>query len=685
MRLCDDAVWYMSLCFYAQGASCGRRCVIGEHLRDDGAHPLCSPRQELLDSPSTGEVAANHQTRFGRNHRANSTERMIGGAWYPVYLSSKLFGYSPDISNLRENLKVNSSHLRYSWCFLLTSLVFQATGIRAKDQERNPERLLQLKRICDMLLAGGYFRARVPILSPFDKVVGGLVWGITASNVDLDVDIIFQENSTIGERVRLSEQIVKALVSRVIETRAETRTRMRNQAEFNFEKSLTFEEDANRDGSMFLKKALNATMPVRRYKKQDGADIPTLIASAEATLLEFGERFYNSTTFGQGEKKKKKNNNDTASSSSSGTASSSNQPSSSFAKMRAKLQEQQGGGAAGDAATGAKKGGSKGKKTNADKTAAEDEKRQRRHRRGFFAQKSVGMFFVLRIFAADGERHPGRPDLGKNFSSIIRRNEDERRPGCKALRIREGQVRSLERQAQEDAHEAEKGGFKERCIAHRKELEEKLKQLKSGENDDQTRRMLEIERLYDSDLSKYNKLRGLLAKKNLQIARVTRSIDSIPTRAELLQYQRRFVELYELVSSKLVETRKYFELYNMLEEKHRYMVNEVELLNSISKSVPKLMGSATGQADLGKNFSSIIQGMRTSEDQVVKRCELEKGKCGVLSDKHKKMLMKQRKYFQAVKEFQEECHKNERLQAAVDAHEDETDNEGEGVPEDDAE
>ena len=65
---------------------------------------------------------------------------------------------------------------------------------------------------CDILLAAGYFRARVPALSPFDKVVGGMVWGITATNTDLDVDIIFQENSTIGERIQLAEQIVRALI-----------------------------------------------------------------------------------------------------------------------------------------------------------------------------------------------------------------------------------------------------------------------------------------------------------------------------------------------------------------------------------------------------------------------------------------------------------------------------------------
>ena len=63
-----------------------------------------------------------------------------------------------------------------------------------------------------MLLAGGYFRARIPTLSAFDKVVGGMVWSITGSGVDVDVDIIFTENSTIGQRIRLADQLVKAFV-----------------------------------------------------------------------------------------------------------------------------------------------------------------------------------------------------------------------------------------------------------------------------------------------------------------------------------------------------------------------------------------------------------------------------------------------------------------------------------------
>ena len=65
--------------------------------------------------------------------------------------------------------------------------------------------------ICQMLVAGGYFRARIPSLPPFDKMLGGLAWSITASNVDVDVDLNFDEEMTLGQKIRLAENVIAAL------------------------------------------------------------------------------------------------------------------------------------------------------------------------------------------------------------------------------------------------------------------------------------------------------------------------------------------------------------------------------------------------------------------------------------------------------------------------------------------
>lgn len=38
-------------------------------------------------------------------------------------------------------------------------------------------------------MTGGYFRARINGISPFDKILGGLAWAISACNVDVDIDV----------------------------------------------------------------------------------------------------------------------------------------------------------------------------------------------------------------------------------------------------------------------------------------------------------------------------------------------------------------------------------------------------------------------------------------------------------------------------------------------------------------
>lgn len=59
----------------------------------------------------------------------------------------------------------------------------------------------KLGEILQMLLAAGYFRARIPALSTFDKILGGLAWSISASNVEVNIDVVFADSFTIGQKM----------------------------------------------------------------------------------------------------------------------------------------------------------------------------------------------------------------------------------------------------------------------------------------------------------------------------------------------------------------------------------------------------------------------------------------------------------------------------------------------------
>jgi hypothetical protein len=195
------------------------------------------------------------------------------------------------------------------------------------DQTSEEEKVYQRQKydsIIEILITAGYFRARISTLSEFDKVVGGLCWCITSSGESVDIDILFQENSSIGQKIALSEAIVVALrkmgcpspiqpnqiqggvggadyaaiypvtvwlVKKYFERRTEREQQLRAYSNYQFSKNYRFPEEKEvEDISPILFKILNQNKAVRLYKrkvaKNEGED-----TRVRSCLLEFGESF----------------------------------------------------------------------------------------------------------------------------------------------------------------------------------------------------------------------------------------------------------------------------------------------------------------------------------------------------------------------------------------------------------
>jgi len=73
----------------------------------------------------------------------------------------------------------------------------------------NAEQEAKAKEIFDILLSAGYFRCRIPSISTFDKLLGGIAWCITLSNFDIDVH--FSDDMNMGQKIKLSEKVVSSL------------------------------------------------------------------------------------------------------------------------------------------------------------------------------------------------------------------------------------------------------------------------------------------------------------------------------------------------------------------------------------------------------------------------------------------------------------------------------------------
>jgi phytoene/squalene synthetase len=109
--------------------------------------------------------------------------------------------------------------------------------------------------------------------------------------------------------------------------------------------------------------------------------------------------------------------------------------------------------------------------------------------------------------------------------------------------------------------------------------------------------------------AKYDRLRQLLAETNLEIANTSRAIDDVPTRTELIQYERRFSEQYQQVAWKLEETRKYYAMYNTLDSTLGFLQKEVKLLNSISENFHEAMKSPVSKTEFAQQFEVIVKGV----------------------------------------------------------------------------
>ena len=130
-------------------------------------------------------------------------------------------------------------------------------------------------------------------------------------------------------------------------------------------------------------------------------------------------------------------------------------------------------------------------------------------------------------------------------------------------------------------------------------------------------RLAQIEGMHAEVLAKHSKLRLLLAHKSLGIATKARHIDDVPTRTELLQYERRFVELYEQVAAKLEETRKYYDTYNVLEQKRNFLQMEVDQIKSIHDNFSNaFQGGAKSQTQFIVNMGNVIKGLDGTKGKI---------------------------------------------------------------------
>ena len=592
------------------------------------------------------------------------------------------------------------------------------------DQTSETEKVYQqakYREILEVLLTAGYFRARIGTLSEFDKVVGGLCWCLASSGEGVDVDILFQENSTIGQRISLSEAIVKVLrkmncpiplqphqiqggvggsdyptilqvivwlIKNYFERRDENELQMKSFSLYQFKKQYNkslIHFDEHHAKSDYLMKVINRNKAVRHFRRKEAAG-ESEERRVRSCLLEFGETFMTKSDLvtksdlaGDGS-----NGNATVGATSRAQLTIGSSPvlgiaeaAASAVAARALRSSQQpvrdeGGtvGWAGSEADITLAGLSKLNITELSAfekqlaKAAREAKREELLLSEQLSKEEVELKQQMKEIAQDGaagvlvsgsqvgsivglgidqigsaaaayqaEVEESRKQLDESLAAgklgkaaalnrqkqqlskareevvakerevqvesekvkaTLKVLDDERRDALHYQEQLWGQARKLSEleklssQKEEfsivqqliSKHEelkAEVIAFKARCKLDRQAFLDTIKELDTalGDDDPESSKLRDLQDLHEKISSKHGKMRQVLADANLEAAHLQRAIDDCPTRTELIQYERRFVELYQQVSWKLDETRKYFDIYNTLETTLTFIQKEV--------------------------------------------------------------------------------------------------------------
>mmetsp|Transcript_9406 Transcript_9406/g.26391 ORF Transcript_9406/g.26391 Transcript_9406/m.26391 type:complete len:626 (-) Transcript_9406:70-1947(-) len=603
------------------------------------------------------------------------------------------------------------------------------------DQDRldgtqvDEEQQKHYEEIIELLVAAGYFRARIKGLRPFDKVIGGLIWSIMNSAVDLDVDIFFEEGAKLGQEIKLGEDIIRALrrmkcpyplqsnqirgldcinifpvvqwlVKKVLETREEMGDLLRTFSVYQFHQRDELPDDqAARERQAvavaFLEDVGEKYHPERgfraKYEPEEEEE------RVQQTLLEYGDRSVSIDLRMAGQKQKRKG----------GAGSSFNVAAALESKeggkddLSAKLKEEQEKqiqslmegmtSVSGDASrvSGSKVGDilnfqssellqivemhaeehEKIKAKLEEVMAADDYAELQHHRQ--LQKREQKIASVLEEMSGLEEEHAQvretYDELSAQLNKQLALNQriEEEIARLEALETPEN-ADDLKRLKQlvalNESLKVQEKEFRASCVKERKRLQDLIDNDHiSTEDEEELQRIEMIETTYEDDKARLTQLKSMVAKKTRDIAMVKRRIDEIPSRAELTQYQQALLDLYEQVDSKLNETRQYYATYNTLMNTLEFWQSEVKLMESISMTYKSAMKSQSAREAFLKQLQEKLDIVEGNIQKASAKLASEQQSLEEVKAKYTALVDKERTYFKATKEFQEECALNEKL------------------------
>ncbi|QDZ23161.1 coiled-coil domain-containing protein [Chloropicon primus] len=590
-----------------------------------------------------------------------------------------------------------------------------AEGDASEDGQRSPQEWLEL--IQQLLVAGGYFRARIPTLKAFDKVVGGLAWSINASYAtEVDFDLFLREDAKIGEKIQLSEKIEKALqrmkcphtlqahqmegldypyifpvvqwlLTRVMDARAQFGNQLRQYSQYACESKQGYKVSSKVDrgegiaADLMLEARMEETYglarQLRRKEKSNKSD--DLLRKLNWTLMEYGHKNHLLKDVGGD----------------GGSAERGSQGRRRSSTAAARQGKEGGGPMDADALddefnrlqVGAEDDGTlSGMKaaqivgqrveeiqqavseynSNENQSLAASHMQQKEDLKRHIAQATREREACdERVSAIDSELQDvsGERDKGKKVVAKLSKELQEMRGMADDPDVGPNLAKVLPLVERKHKLSADKTRFKAQCEEEREVLRREAAEATAAaeranqlDADDQ-----ELISQYNTVSKATQDLQQDLSKASRAVLFLRRTLDDIPNSNELTQYQKRFLELYDLIQLNLQETKNHYNTYNTISDIKEFLQKEAKLMNSVYNGFMDAKKTTAGQRAFQEQLEGISKGVDKTLEKYAGKYEMRKLTLDKENARFQQQLQLQRLYLKTLADLKKAVTKYEKM------------------------
>lgn len=139
----------------------------------------------------------------------------------------------------------------------------------------------------------------------------------------------------------------------------------------------------------------------------------------------------------------------------------------------------------------------------------------------------------------------------------------------------------------------------------------------------------------------HNELDTELLATNQKILTLLKKLDSMPSDLEIVQYQKRYIELHQELISKNKDLKKIYALFNSLDSVKHYLTKEMNLLDSIMVNLDLTTNNPGNRFEFLRQFQEIILKIQAVRGEVNDRLALMRTRCDLLNEEYSSLKNQQ--------------------------------------------